>query len=39
MCFLPPWTCPSNYCVRYRPDARQPQEIDLAARTLVSQLH
>ena len=27
------YLCASNYCARYRPAARQPQEIDLGAAT------
>jgi formylglycine-generating enzyme required for sulfatase activity len=25
------YLCSSNYCARYRPTARQPQEVDLSA--------
>jgi formylglycine-generating enzyme required for sulfatase activity len=28
------YLCASNYCARYRPAARQPQEVDLSAAHL-----
>jgi formylglycine-generating enzyme len=28
------YLCASNYCARYRPAARQPQEVDLGAAHL-----